>query len=150
MTSRRDTTSNQRWNNVGIYNVKQRRINVVYFNADVSNVRQRRNNVVLYDVEFHNVGQRGNNAVKMIISKKFAFRANNIKLYHPRWCCSCVTHFGSIFPFMPPENIKNLWFFYVSKGYKKLTLTSSGLLLVAYRNYKVLWSFCFENYWLGK
>ena len=43
-TSRRGTTSNQRWNNVvyfnvGIYNVEQRRINVVYFNVDMNNVR---------------------------------------------------------------------------------------------------------------
>ena len=75
MTSRRRTTSNQRWNNVvylnvGIYNVEQRRINVAYFNVDVNNVRQRRNNVVLFNVEFYNVGQRGNNVVKMTISKK--------------------------------------------------------------------------------
>ena len=64
MTSRRDATSNQRWNNVayfnvGIYNVKQRRINVVYFNVDVSNVRQHRNNVALFNFEFHNDGQHG-------------------------------------------------------------------------------------------
>ena len=56
--------------NVEIYNVEQRRINLVYFNVDVNNVRQRRNNVVLFNVEFYNVGQRGNNVVKMTISKK--------------------------------------------------------------------------------
>ena len=42
-TSRRGTTSNQRWNNVayfkvGIYSIEQRRINVVYFNVDMNNV----------------------------------------------------------------------------------------------------------------
>ena len=57
MTSRHDTTSNQRWNNVvyfnvGIYNIKQRWINAVYFNDDGSNVRQRRNNF-LFNVEIH-------------------------------------------------------------------------------------------------
>ena len=45
-TSRRGTTSNQRWNNVlyfiaGIDNVEQRRINVVYFKVDINNVTQR-------------------------------------------------------------------------------------------------------------
>ena len=45
-TSRRGTTSNQRWNNIlyfiaGIDNVEQRRINVVYFKVDMNNVRQR-------------------------------------------------------------------------------------------------------------
>ena len=74
-TSRRGTTSNQRWNNVvyfnvAIYNVEQRRMNVVYFNVDVNNVRQRWNNVVIFNVEFHNVGKRRNNVVKMTISKK--------------------------------------------------------------------------------
>ena len=60
-TSRRGTTSNQRWNNVvylnvEIYNVEQRRINVVYFSVDMSNVGQRRNNVVIFNVGFYNVG----------------------------------------------------------------------------------------------
>ena len=45
-TSRRGTTSNQRWNNIlyfiaGLDNVEQRRINVVYFKVDMNNVRQR-------------------------------------------------------------------------------------------------------------
>ena len=31
---------------------------------------------------------------------------------------------------MPPENITNLWFSDVSKGYNKLTMTSTGLILV--------------------
>ena len=70
MSSQCGTTSNQRWNNVpyfnvGIYNVKQRRINVVYFN-----VKQCRNNVVLFNFEIHNIGQRWNSVVKMIIFKK--------------------------------------------------------------------------------
>ena len=51
-----------------------------------------------------------------------AFQANSIKLCRSRWYCSCLTYFGSIFPFIPPENIKNLWFSDVSKGYGKLTL----------------------------
>ena len=51
---------------------------------------------------------------------------------------------------MPPENIKNTWLSDVSKGYEKLTLTLTGLVLVVYRNYNVLQFFCFENYWLGK
>ena len=46
MTSRRRTTSNQRWNNAGyviieIYNVQLRWNNVVYFNVELNNVRQR-------------------------------------------------------------------------------------------------------------
>ena len=58
MTSRRRTTSNQRWNNVvyvnvEIYNVQQRWNNVVYFNVELKNVRQRRNNVVIFNVNFH-------------------------------------------------------------------------------------------------
>ena len=79
-----------------------------------------------------------------------ALQANSIKLCHSCRCCSCLTHFGSIFPFMLLENIKNLWFSDVSKGYKILTLTLTGLILVAYRNDNVLQSFYFENYWLGK
>ena len=51
-----------------------------------------------------------------------AFQANNIKLCRSRRYCSCLTHFGSIFPFMPSENIKNLWFSDVFKGYEKLTV----------------------------
>ena len=58
------------------------------------------------------------------------FQASNIKLCRSRRYCSCLTHFGSIFPFMPPENITNLWFSDVSKGYNKLTMTSTGLILV--------------------
>ena len=43
VTSRRWKTSNQLWNNVvyvsvGVYNVKQRRINVVFFNVDLNNI----------------------------------------------------------------------------------------------------------------
>ena len=56
--------------NNGIYNVKQRRINVVYFNLDMNNIRQRRNNIVIFNVDFHNVGKRWNNVVKTTISKK--------------------------------------------------------------------------------
>ena len=75
MTSRRRTTSNQRWNNVvyvnvEIYNVQQRWNNVVYFNVELNNVRQRRNNVVIFNVDFHNVGQRRNNVGNMTIWKK--------------------------------------------------------------------------------
>ena len=44
ITSRRGTTRNQRWNNVyvnvGIYNVQQHRINVVYFKVEMNNVRR--------------------------------------------------------------------------------------------------------------
>ena len=35
-----------------------------------------------------------------------AFHASNIKLCRSRRYCCCLTHFGSIFPFMPPENKK--------------------------------------------
>ena len=56
--------------NVGIYNIEQRRINVVYFNVDMNNVRQRPNDVVIFNVEFHNIGKRRNNVVKMTISEK--------------------------------------------------------------------------------
>ena len=42
--------------NVQIYNVEQRRINVLYFKVDLNNVRQRQNNVVIFNVDFHNVG----------------------------------------------------------------------------------------------
>ena len=83
MTSRRRTTSNQRWNNVayvnvGIYNVEQRRINVVYFNVDLNNVRQRRNNVVIFNVDLHNVEPRRNNVVNMTIKNKL--RVKNIMI----------------------------------------------------------------------
>ena len=63
------------------------------------------------------------------------FPADHIKLYHSRRYCCCLTHFGSIFSFVLPETIKNLWFSDVSKGHKKLTLTSTGFILVACRNY---------------
>ena len=79
-----------------------------------------------------------------------AFQANNIKLFGSLWYCSCLTHFRSIFPFMLPENIKNLWFSDISKRYKNVTLTSMSLILFARRNYNVLQSFCLENYSLGK
>ena len=59
-----------------------------------------------------------------------AFSADNIKLCRSRRYCSCLTHFGSIFLFMHSENIKNLWFSDVSKGYEKLTLSSTGLILI--------------------
>ena len=102
MTSRRRTTSNQRWNNVvylnvGIYNVEQRRINVAYFNVDVNNVRQRRNNVVLFNFEFYNIGQCGNNVVKMTISKKN--KKNHFKLIH--WIQSFNCYFIILFTLLP-------------------------------------------------
>ena len=75
-----------------------------------------------------------------------AFQVNNIKLYYSRRYCCYITHFMSLFFFVPAEDIKHLWFSDVSKGNKKLILTSTGLLLVVYRNYNVLQSFCFENY----
>ena len=53
-----------------MYNVEQRRIDVVYFNVDMNNVRQRRNNIDIFNVEFYNVGKRRNNVVKMTASKK--------------------------------------------------------------------------------
>ena len=84
------------------------------------------------------------------LNELLAFQANNISLYHSRQYYSCLTHFRSIFLFMSPENIKNLWFSDVSKGYKKVTLTETGLFLVVFRNYCVLQSFCFESYWLEK
>ena len=43
MTSRRRTTSNQRWNNV------------VYVNVEIYNVEQRWNNAVFFNVELNNV-----------------------------------------------------------------------------------------------
>ena len=79
-----------------------------------------------------------------------AFQANKITLCRSRRYFCCLTLFGSIFPFVLPENIKNLWFSDVSKWCKKLTLTSTGFILAVYRNYNVLQPFCFENYWLGK
>ena len=51
---------------------------------------------------------------------------------------------------MLSENIKNLWLSNISKKYKKVTLTSTGLILFVRRNYNVLQSFCLENYLLGK
>ena len=68
MTSRRRTTSNQRWNNVvyvnvEIYKVEQRRINVTYFHVDINNIRQYRNNIAIFHFEFYNLDQRQNNVV---------------------------------------------------------------------------------------
>ena len=81
-----------------------------------------------------------------------ASQANNIKLCCSRRYCSYLTNFGSIFPFMAHKNIKNLCFSDVSKGYnKKVTLTSTSLILVVCRNYNVtFYNPCFKNYWLGK
>ena len=59
----------QRQINVGVYNVEQRRINVVYFNVDLNNVRPRRHNVVIFDVDLHNVEPGWNNVVDMTIQK---------------------------------------------------------------------------------
>ena len=53
-------------------------------------------------------------------------------------------------PFYAPWKHKNYVVFWCFQGYKKLTLTSTDLILVVYRNYNVLQSFCFENCWLGK
>ena len=78
------------------------------------------------------------------------FQTSNIKLFRSLRYCSCLTHFGLIFPFMLPENIKNLRFSDISKRYKKVTLTSTGLISFILRNYNVLQSFCLENYLLGK
>ena len=75
-----------------------------------------------------------------------ALQANNIKLSHSHRCCCCLNHFGSIFLFVPPKKIKDLWFSDISKWYKKLTLTSTDFTLVVYRSYNVLQSFCFESY----
>ena len=66
------------------------------------------------------------------------FWANKIRLCCSRRYSSCLTHFGSTFPFVPPENIKNKRFSDVFKGYKKSTLFSTGLILVVYRNYNIL------------
>ena len=65
MTSRRGTTSSQRWNNVVYMNVGI----WTYFNVDINNVRRSRNNVVIFNVQFYNVGKSRNNVVKMTISK---------------------------------------------------------------------------------
>ena len=75
MASRRQTMSNQRWNNVvyvnvAIYNVEQRQINALYFNVYINNVRKRRSNVFIFNPDFHNVDQRRNNVVNMAIFKK--------------------------------------------------------------------------------
>ena len=43
------------------------------------------------------------------------FLVNNIKLCRSCQYYCCLNHFGLIFPFVSPENIKNLWIFYVSK-----------------------------------
>ena len=75
-----------------------------------------------------------------------AFQANNITLRHSCRYCLCLTNFGSMFPFVFPENIKNLSLFVVFKGHGNLTLTSTGFILVVYRNYNDLQFFCFENY----
>ena len=56
--------------NVEIYNVEQRRINVVYFNVDINSVRQRQNDVVILSVEFRNIDQHRNNVLNMAIFKK--------------------------------------------------------------------------------
>ena len=72
-----------------------------------------------------------------------AFPVNNVKLCRSFRYCSCLTRFGSMFPFISPGNIKNLWLSDVSKKYKKVTLTSPGSILVICRNYNVLQSFCF-------
>ena len=65
--------SNQRGNNVvyvnvEIYNVEQRRTNVV--NVDI-NVIQSRKNVDIFNVEFHNFDQHRRKVVNMTIFKKF-------------------------------------------------------------------------------
>ena len=52
-----------------------------------------------------------------------ASQASNFKLCRSGRYCSCLTHFGSIFPLMPTENTKNMWFSDDFKRYKKVTLT---------------------------
>ena len=50
--------------------VRQSKINALYFNVDINNVRQRRNNVLLFIVEFQNVDQRRNTVMNMTICIK--------------------------------------------------------------------------------
>ena len=88
-------------------------------------------------------------------NNRFVLLLNYLRFRITIWNCSrryCryLSHIGSIFSLVPPENIKITWFPDVSRGYKKLTLTSTGSILVLYRNYNVFQSFCFKNYWLGK
>ena len=56
---------------VEIYNVEQRRINIVYFNVDISNVRKRQHNVFIFNVKFHKVDQSRNNVMNMTIWKSW-------------------------------------------------------------------------------
>ena len=65
---------------VEIYNVKNRRINIIYFNVDINNVRQCPNNVVIFNVEFHKVDQRRNNAVNMNIFKSWKEQKNILQV----------------------------------------------------------------------
>ena len=71
-----------------------------------------------------------------------ALQANNIKWCHSRSYRSCLTHFGLTCPLKISKIFDFLMFF---KGYKKLTLTSTGLILIVYRKYNVLQSIYFEK-----
>ena len=55
--------------NVRIYNVEQRRVNIVYFNVALNNIRQSRSNVVIFNVDLHYIEPRRNNVVNMTIEK---------------------------------------------------------------------------------
>ena len=51
----------------------------MYFKFDINNVKQRRNNIVIFNAEFHNFDQRQNNVAKINNSKKTKKRKVRIK-----------------------------------------------------------------------
>ena len=120
MTSRRHTTSNQRWNNVvyvnvEIYNVQQRWNNVVYFNVELNNVRQRRNNVVVFNVNFHNVGQRRNKIANMSISIK---NKNTLCVVTIAMICSNLVSLWKFQHFRRPiyNPVEHIWWSFYCKN----------------------------------
>ena len=51
----------------------------MYFPVDINNVKQRRNNIVIFNAEFHNFDQRQNNVAKINNSKKTKKKKVRIK-----------------------------------------------------------------------
>ena len=77
MTSRRRTTSNQRWNNVVYVSVEIRNVEQHWNNVELNNVGQRQINVVIFNVIFTTLGNVETTLRIWSFEKKYKHRFKN-------------------------------------------------------------------------